>query len=880
MSECPSQEELREFSLGRLSEEDLARVSGHTETCPECLAALSTIDDGGDSLVAAIRDSTGSHPILDESGCQEAVARFERITCSPPSAGSSTEESSADLPRKLGRYELLEELGRGGMGTVYLAFDSQLDRQVALKVPHFRPNENSCLLERFYREARAAAQIEHPNLCPLHDVGEIDGVAYLSMSYIEGTSLAKLLKRETPFPQRRAAQIVHKLALGLEKAHQRGIVHRDIKPSNVMITEDGEPVLTDFGLAQRLEVDGARLTHSGLILGTPSYMAPEQADGDLVAVGPKSDVYSLGVMLYELLTGRVPFCGSLLSVLSRLGKERPAPPSAHRPDLDPRLEAICLKAMAKRPASRFQSAAELADALNEYLNGRPEPQHAPRRRSRIALPLGAARSHRSGSRRRRGSCHARKPPSAYGSAVVATVSAVAFAVILHLVCLWDFGSRHGRKSQLVELFSKLAAHLGFGKKEDEIPDLIAAPFSALEGFWFLFFGLVVPALVILGAAFLAIYEYRQNRRWGRRGTRELIPLVWVAAIVATGLSILVLFAVVPPSPTGAVADSDSRLWESVKRDKRSVARAEASPESATGSTTAGSDDADDLGRNGRGEELPPPVERDGDQAPAEAEAPAGGAPEPPGTPWGQPVAFPGLPRDVVSELQVVLTQDFGATLRINEDDPISLACLSDYAGNLQQVVVDLDFPVIPRINKDNPINLAYLSDHAGNLQPVVVAPNLPAIPRIIEDGWANLACPGDYPDGQPQIAPGVDLGVRPWVDEGDSGGVETEAPGDGRGVSPPASPPVGREIRIPDPPGDLPIIEDLLELQEGSKRFRQMKLKRWEDYLKQQEAAKKQYEKTKSPSSDPLVPDKLRNAAKRHNKALEEKQRKVPTPRR
>ena len=339
--------------------------------------------------MAGLRKSPGEEPFLDEPECQRAVEDFEAIGAVPSFSVRPEEAPIRDLPKTLGRYELTEELGRGGMGTVYLAHDTQLDRQVALKIPHFKPDENPELLERFYREARAAATIEHPNRCPVYDVGEIDGFPYISMALVRGESLARLIKSKQ-LTQREAAEIVRKLAVAVDKAHAQGIVHRDIKPSNVMITEEGEPILMDFGLAQRWKVAVVRLTHAGLIVGTPSYMAPEQVEGDPEMVGPGCDVYSFGVVLYELLTGEVPFRGSLLSVLSQLATDQPEPLSARDATVDRRLEEICIKAMAKQPADRYRSAAAMAEALQRYVQARPQAAGPPSRRRWLAWGSAAA----------------------------------------------------------------------------------------------------------------------------------------------------------------------------------------------------------------------------------------------------------------------------------------------------------------------------------------------------------------------------------------------------------------------------------------------------------------------------------------------------------
>ncbi len=281
--------------------------------------------------------------------------------------------SAPDLPEQFGRYRIVKRLGRGGMGSVYLAHDSQLDRQVALKTPHFTADDGPEVLERFTREARAAATIDHPNICPVYDVGSIDGVHFVTMAYIDGRPLSELVQEGKPLPQRAAAALVRKLAAALAEAHRHGVIHRDLKPGNVMVNRRKEPVVMDFGLARRVNKEDERLTRTGAVLGTPAYMPPEQVAGDVKAMGPACDVYSLGVMLYEMLTGQLPFRGPLTAVLGRILTQEPEAPSKLRPDLDPALEAICLMAMAKKPADRFTSMEEMADALGRYLKGEAAP---------------------------------------------------------------------------------------------------------------------------------------------------------------------------------------------------------------------------------------------------------------------------------------------------------------------------------------------------------------------------------------------------------------------------------------------------------------------------------------------------------------------------
>jgi serine/threonine protein kinase/Tfp pilus assembly protein PilF len=258
------------------------------------------------------------------------------------------------------------------MGAVYLAHDAHLDRPVALKIPRFGLHPGPKDQERFLREARAAAMLSHPNLCPVYDAGQIEGVSYLVMAYVEGKPLAELLRDDPQRPIPDSIRLVGQLARAMQEAHQRGVIHRDLKPANVMIDSRGQPVIMDFGLARRgPETGDVRLTESGMILGTPAYMAPEQVNGDVAAMGPACDIYSLGVILYELLTGRLPFTGALGVLLAQIVSQPPPPPSQFRPGLAAELDGICLKALAKEPTLRFGSMLEFANALERYSQGTP-----------------------------------------------------------------------------------------------------------------------------------------------------------------------------------------------------------------------------------------------------------------------------------------------------------------------------------------------------------------------------------------------------------------------------------------------------------------------------------------------------------------------------
>ena len=391
---CPTRDQLDSFQAGDLDEAALTAVASHVEGCPGCQRSLETlIGDSADTVLAALLQESQRSPFTAEPACRIAI---ERVAALAGGATSVMEEAaptialtllpgSADddaLPLETIReYKLLAKLGEGGMGAVYKALHTRLDKVVALKVlPEGRMRDVGSVA-RFQREMKAVGRLDHPNIVRAMDAGDEDGTHFLVMEYVDGIDLSQLAKNVGPLPVADACELVHQAAIGLQEAHEHGMVHRDIKPSNLILAKSpckkSPPTLKilDLGLAllsEALLPDHQGLTYTGQMLGTIDYMAPEQGS-DTHHVDIRADIYSLGATLYRLLTGTAPFGGEkydtpVKKILALATQEPPAVQS-RREDVPPTLAAIIHKMLAKTPAERFSTPEELAEVLSPFCQG-------------------------------------------------------------------------------------------------------------------------------------------------------------------------------------------------------------------------------------------------------------------------------------------------------------------------------------------------------------------------------------------------------------------------------------------------------------------------------------------------------------------------------
>lgn len=281
---------------------------------------------------------------------------------SPPGDKSANNE----IGDTFGHYKIVEPVGKGAMASVYRAIDTRLDRDVALKIPHQSARESAELIERFKREARAVAQLHHPNICAVYDAGELDGVPYMAMQFVSGMTLADYMKKRKA-SEAQTGTIVRRIARGLAHAHKAGVIHRDLKPANIMLNKSSEVIVMDFGLAANLESNDPRLTQAGMTLGSPAYMSPEQVEGKRELIGPQSDVFSLGLITFELLTATKPFDGNPISIMAQIAGSDVPPPSTLRDNLSPRLDEITVRMTRRDRAVRYETMNDVIKDLNEFL---------------------------------------------------------------------------------------------------------------------------------------------------------------------------------------------------------------------------------------------------------------------------------------------------------------------------------------------------------------------------------------------------------------------------------------------------------------------------------------------------------------------------------
>lgn len=374
-NQCPVSSDLKAFSIGQLSQDRIHEIADHLRTCKGCDKLIRQFDDHNDEVVLCLAGIADSGSL--EAGQSTLGFLHGGSDITESNSGSMVLDPgkvfSARLAKgqiRLGQFLLESELGAGSFGYVFLARDTRLDRQVAIKIQRApecsRPDE----IQRFLAEAKNAAQLKHTAIVAIYETGQTDdGVCYLVNEYVAGETLKSKLQSETLTIEQSAKYLIE-LAEALEYAHQHNVVHRDVKPSNIIVDHQNNVHLADFGLAKNMNAD-ASMTREGQVMGTPAYMSPEQAFGHSGEVDRRSDIYSLGVVMYELLTGQQPFQGKNRLLLLQVLEDDPRPPTQLRDSIPRDLEVICLRAMSKLPRLRYQSAQAFADDVRRFLNNEP-----------------------------------------------------------------------------------------------------------------------------------------------------------------------------------------------------------------------------------------------------------------------------------------------------------------------------------------------------------------------------------------------------------------------------------------------------------------------------------------------------------------------------
>jgi serine/threonine protein kinase len=377
---CPEAEELARFCIGKLSNDRLEAIAVHLGDCPGCESRMQQLGRESDVLVEALRHPREATTLDDEDRSRVTLLVEEIVRTNLPDRTAATRLRADGTPvqpgsDRIGQYRLLAKVGQGGMGVVYKALHHVLGKVVALKVLTAKRTENAESIRRFYREMKAVGKLQHPNIVAAHDAGEVEGVHYLTMEFVEGLNLSMLLKQHGPLRTADACELVRQAAEGLEHAHEHGLVHRDLKPSNLMLSKKGEVKVLDLGLAllQAEDYEAESLTATDQAgIGTADYMAPEQI-GNAHGVDIRADIYSLGCTLYQLLTGRAPFSGpQYVTTMQKAYAHvnQPATPiGKHRADVPPALGVVIARMLAKSPDDRFASPAKLAAALAPFASG-------------------------------------------------------------------------------------------------------------------------------------------------------------------------------------------------------------------------------------------------------------------------------------------------------------------------------------------------------------------------------------------------------------------------------------------------------------------------------------------------------------------------------